>query len=286
MILITGAAGKTGRAVIRALVAKRQDVRAFVHRSEQVPVVEALGAQEVLVGDLHARETVAQALQGVRAIYHICPNVNPDELSIGQIAITAAREAGVERFVYHSVLHPQTEAMPHHWKKLRVEETLLESGLDYIILQPTAYMQNILTQWEKISKKGIYQVPYPSETRLSLVDLGDVAEVAAIVLTAPGHTGATYELVGTQALSQIEVVTILSHVLNRPVHVEVVPLDIWERDAVSSGLDDYQVETLIKMFRYYQRYGFWGNPNVLTSLLGREPTTFTDFMKQVVTQLL
>jgi uncharacterized protein YbjT (DUF2867 family) len=280
MILVTGAAGKTGRAVIRALTAKGEAVRALVHGPAQVRLVEEIGAREVVVGDMRLQATMDQAAQGVWAIYHICPNVSPDEVNIGQVAITAVRSAGAKRFVYHSVLHPQVEAMPHHWQKLRVEEQLFESGLSYTILQPAAYMQNVLAHWDQITEQGVYPVPYAVETRLGMVDLEDVAEAAAVVLTEPGHMGATYELVGGEAMSQTEVATILGQQLGRSVRAEVVPLEAWERQARESGLGDYQVETLVKMFRYYERYGFWGNPCVLGWLLGRSPTTFAAFIER------
>jgi uncharacterized protein YbjT (DUF2867 family) len=280
MILVTGAAGKTGRAVIRALIAKGEAVRALVHRPEQIQSVEALGAQQGVVGDMRLQVPMAQAAQGVQAVYHICPNVSPDEVAIGQVAIAAARSAGVKHFVYHSVLHPQVEAMPHHWQKLRVEEKLFESGLSYTILQPAAYMQNVLAHWDQIMGQGVYPVPYAVETRLSMVDLEDVAEAAAVVLTEPGHTGAVYELAGVEVLSQTEVATILSQQLERPVRAEAVSLETWERRARESGLGDYQVETLVKMFHYYERYGFWGNPRVLSWLLGRPPTTFAAFVER------
>lgn len=280
MILVTGAAGKTGRAVIRALTAKGEAVRALVHRPEQIRSVEASGAQQVVVGDMRLRATMDQAAQGVRAVYHICPNVSPDEVAIGQLAIVTARSAGVEHFVYHSVLHPQIEAMPHHWQKLRVEEQLFESRLCYTILQPTAYMQNVLAHWDQIMEQGVYPVPYAVETRLGMVDLEDVAEAAAVVLTEPGHAGAVYELAGAEVLSQTEVATILGQQLAHPVRAETVPLETWERRARESGLGDYQVETLVKMFRYYECYGFWGNPRVLSWLLGRSPTTFAAFIER------
>ena len=231
MILVTGAAGKTGRAVIRALTTKGEAVRALVHRPEQIQLVEALGAQQVVVGDMRFQATMDQAAQGVRAVYHICPNVSPDEVAIGQVAITAARLAGVKHFVYHSVLHPQVEAMPHHWQKLRVEEQLFESGLSCTILQPAAYMQNVLAHWDQIIEQGVYPVPYAVETRLGMVDLEDVAEAAAVVLTEPGHAEAIYELAGAEALSQVEVATILGQQLGRPVRAEVVSLETWERRA-------------------------------------------------------
>jgi uncharacterized protein YbjT (DUF2867 family) len=216
-----------------------------------------------------------------RRVYHICPNVSPDEVAIGQVSIAAARSTGVEHFVYHSVLHPQTEAMPHHWLKLRVEEALFTSGLSFTILQPTTYMQNVLAHWDRIVEEGIYRVPYTIETRLSMVDLEDVAEVAASALSEPGHVGATYELVGAPAMSQTEVAALLSQQLGRMVGAEILPIETWERRARSSGLGDYQVETLIKMFRYYEEYGFGGNPRVLSWLLGRPPTTFAAFVERI-----
>ena len=70
----------------------------------------------------------AQATQNMRAIYHICPNMHPDEIEIGKMAIAAAKRNNVARFIYHSVMHPQTETMPHHWNKLQVEALLFSSG--------------------------------------------------------------------------------------------------------------------------------------------------------------
>jgi uncharacterized protein YbjT (DUF2867 family) len=244
--------------------------------------VQSLGVQDVIVGDLLVREIVDQATQGVRAVYHIPPNVSPDEERFGQNLIASAGHTEVEHFVYHSVLHPQTEAMPHHWKKLRVEEMLLESGLPFTIMQPAAYMQNILAHWQKIEEEGIYPVPYPRETRLSMVDLHDVADVAALLLTESGHEGATYELVGTEPLSQKEVADMLTQGLGRPVRAERIPLNVWERGARASGLGDYQVEALVKMFGYYERFGFWGNSRVLSYLLGRPATSFSTFVEQIV----
>lgn len=281
MILITGAAGKTGRAIIRNLIAQGKTVRALVRRPEQVQPIKELGAQEVVVGDIRAQEIPDRITRQVRAIYHICPNMSPDEVTIGQAVIAAARSGGIEHFVYHSVLHPQTEAMPHHWQKLRVEEKLFESGLPYTILQPSAYMQNVLAYWDQIRQQGVYPIPYPAETRLGMVDLEDVAAAATVVLTQPGHIGATYELAGVEVLTQTQVAAILSQQLGYPVRVEVISLEEWKRGVRAAGLAGYQIETLVKMFRYYECYGFWGNSRVLNWLLEHPPTTFADFVKRV-----
>ena len=222
---------------------------------------------------------------GVEAIYHICPNVSPDEVEIGRTLLAAARRASVERFVYHSVLHPQTEAMPHHWRKLRVEEELFESGLAYTVLQPAPYMQNVLAHWRRVVEEGVYPVPYASTAQLAMVDLEDVAEAAATVLTHDGlthdgHLGATYELCGPENLDATEVASVLGDGLGRTVRALVVRREVWRAEARAAGLDDERCETLLAMFRYYERHGLVGNPSVLRWLLGREPTRFRQFVER------
>ncbi|MCB0185843.1 MAG: NmrA family NAD(P)-binding protein [Caldilineaceae bacterium] len=278
MILITGAAGKTGQALLQALNKRSAWVRAMVRTPVQGEVVKSLGASEVLVGDLHDREDLHQACQGITAIYHICPNMQADEFAIAAKVVEAATAAGVPRFVYHSVLHPQTQAMPHHWHKLQVEEQLFTTRLDFTILQPAAYMQNVLASWSSITAAGLYRVPYQTTTQLGMVDLHDVAEAAAQVLTTAGHSGATYELASGEWLTQDAVAAILSKVLARPVRAEMQPRVEWETHARQSGLTDYAIATLLKMFDYYERHGFGGNGTILRGLLGREPTRFADCM--------
>jgi uncharacterized protein YbjT (DUF2867 family) len=284
MTLVTGAAGKTGRAIVRALAARGQQVRALLRRAEQVEALKAVGAREMVVGDVRDETMLRAAMIGARSVYHICPNVHPDEVAIGQAAIAAARESGAGRFVFHSVLHPQTEAMPHHWNKLRVEEALFESGLNYTIVQPAAYMQNMLAEWESIAERGVYRVPYSVDAPFSLVDLEDVAEAAARVLTEAGHIGATYELAGADALTPVSMAETLSTVLGRPVRAEQESIDAWADRAKASGLGSYAAETLAKMFRYYDRHGLRGNPRVLTLLLGRQPTRFESFVRRLATE--
>jgi NAD(P)H dehydrogenase (quinone) len=178
------------------------------------------------------------------------------------------------------VLHPQIEAMPHHWQKMHVEEMLFVAGFDLTVLQPTAYMQNILGAWDGVVRDGVFRFPYPAATRLSLVDLDDVGEAAAVVLTQDGHGGATYELVGTPALSQTEVASALSAALGRGVRAEDEPLAAWEARARASGMGEYERATLAAMFRYYAERGLIGNPNTLRWLLGRAPTDLASFFER------
>jgi NAD(P)H dehydrogenase (quinone) len=268
MILVTGAGGKTGKAVLKALVARGATVRAFVRSAAHHTALKAIGVHDVEVGEMDDPCAWSQAIRGTSAVYHICPNVSPHELPFAKGLIAAAATHGIRRFVYHSVLHPQIEAMPHHRAKLRVEELLFSSGLDVTILQPTAYMQNSLAEWDRMVGDGIYRVPNPVETKLSLVDLDDVAE---------GHSGASYELVGTPPMSQIEIADTFGHALQRAVRAEAEPVEAWTQRARSAAMDNYQLETLAKMFEAYARDGLKGNPNVLGWLLKRPPTSLAAF---------
>ncbi len=281
-IALTGAAGKTGLATIRALARRGAAVRALVRRDVQEDAVREAGAREAVRGDLRDATAADELLHSATALYYVCPNVSPDEVAIGRTLIDAARRAGVERFVYHSVLHPQTESMPHHWRKLRVEEMLLASGLQTTILQPAAYMQNVLAHAERVTDEGVFPVPYALTARLSLVDLDDVAEAAAVVLTEPGHRDATYELCGDEALDAHAVASILGEELGRDVVAAAVEVGEWRAEARAAGIDEERCETLDAMFRYYDRHGLVGNGNVLRWLLGRPPTSFRAFTARCI----
>jgi NAD(P)H dehydrogenase (quinone) len=278
MILVTGAAGKTGNAVVKALVAKGASVRALVRRAEQTAALKALGAAEVCVGSFVDPHAMAVAAKGTQAIYHICPNVSRDEVAFARAVAGAAQAHDVKRFVFHSVLHPQIEAMPHHWEKMRAEAMLFAAGFDLTILQPAAYMQNIRGALRGVVDDCVYRIPYPVKTRLSLVDLDNVAEVAALVLTAEGHIGATYELAGTWPLSQTEVAAAIGEALGHSVRAEAEPVEAWEARARAAGMPDHERATLVAMFRYYARHGLIGNPNTLRWLLGRSPNSLAGFI--------
>jgi uncharacterized protein YbjT (DUF2867 family) len=284
MILVTGAAGKTGRAVVTALAAAGARVRAMVRRPEQIVALQALGAAEAVIGSFEDTDSLRRVANGVRAIYHICPNVSRDELAYARSLAAAARDCRVRRFVYHSVLHPQIEAMPHHWRKMRVEEMLMRADFALTILQPTAYMQNILGAWRSIASDGVWTIPYPAETRISLVDLDDVAAAAALVLTQEGHDGATYELVGTAPLSQREVAAAIGAALGKSIRIEEQSVEAWQAQAEAGGMEANARSELAAMFRYYASHGLRGNPNTLRWLLGRAPNDLGRFLARHVSK--
>ncbi|MEJ5314770.1 MULTISPECIES: NmrA family NAD(P)-binding protein [Anaerolinea] len=280
MILVSGAAGKTGLAIIQALSRRGKSVRAWVYREEQRQRVLTQGAAEVITGDMLEERVWREALQGTEAVYHICPNMSPDEGAIADILLKVLCRLNGVRLVYHSVLHPQVEAMPHHWAKMRVEERIFASGVPFTILQPCAYFQNLLAFRQSVLEQGVLSIPYSIQARLSMVDLLDVAGVAAKVLSETGHEGAIYELAGPQPVSHEQVAAVLSRLLNRLIQAQSIPLEDWIHQAERSGMSAYAVETLAKMFAYYDAHGLIGNARVLECLLGRAPVSLETFLSR------
>ena len=277
MILVTGAAGPTGLSVIAALAARGQAVRALAHRAEQREALLAAGAREVLLGDMIDAAAMREALGGVRALYHIPPGARPPEALVlmGDTLLQAAGEVGVALFVFHSVLHPQIEGLPHHRPKLLFEGRLLDSGLPFTVLQPTSYLQN----WTgRLGEEALY-VPWGVEARLTMVDLEEVAEVAARVLTEPGHLNATYELCGGD-VTVGEIAREMSVVLGKQVRAQQIPVAAWQEMLQKFGRSAGEAALLGQMAQYYDSGRFRGNPQVLSWLLGRPPRTLAEVLRR------
>ncbi|KAF5052082.1 NAD(P)H azoreductase [anaerobic digester metagenome] len=284
MILITGANGQVGRAIIKALLSKGEQVRAFVFRNEHVQEIKKLGDMDVVVGNMLNQEDLDRAFSGVNRVYHICSAINPDEVLIGEMVINAARKANVKHFVFHSVLHSVLQEMPHHQKKLIVEQLVVDSGIPYTIVQPTVFMQNIFESWNSIVEKGVFVQKFftTPNTRMCLVDLDDVAEAAAIILTSSDHFNASYEFSGSENLSLQDMVEVMGQCLNREIKVETLSDEMLSSQLRKFGADDYRVNTLLKMFHHYNEHGFYGNPNILKWMIGRKPNDFITFFKRAL----
>jgi uncharacterized protein YbjT (DUF2867 family) len=279
-ILVTGASGRTGRAAIAAIARRGGKVRAFIRRAEVADELKALGAAETVLGDLMDRDALARAVGGAGQILHICPPMHPQEDVLAATMIDLAAHANVDRLVLYSVLHPLLSDVPHHARKLAAEQRLVDSGLPYTILQPGRYMQHLVPIWKSVLATGVHAMPFSASAKFSVVDLADLAEAAALVLTKDGHESATYQLAGPQPLSQQDMAAVLTDLLGRPIRAEAKPLDEMLRDARAAGMPAERIETMRLMNVHYDSHGLVGNPNVLAWLLGRPPGTFADFVRR------
>ena len=280
-ILLTAANGRSGRAVLTQLAGKGADVKVFLRDQRQWPALQALGAGAFAEGDMQDASTINAALAGCEAIIHIGPPMHPNEVEITSRFIDAALARGVSRFVYYSVMHPLRRAVRHHRLKLDAEETLIESGLPYTIVQPMRYMQHLELIWKKVLETGIHAMPFNIDAKFNVADLRDLAEATAIVATQPEHLYATYELAGPEALSQHDMAAAISRVLGRKIRAETLSLEQMEKNARAAGASNDRIEQMLTMNQHYDRFGFRGNPNVLRWILGREPNTYENYVARL-----
>jgi uncharacterized protein YbjT (DUF2867 family) len=280
-VLVSGANGRTGRAVITALVKRGAAVRAFIRKPEQADGLKAFGAREIAVGDMLAAETIMAAMRDCDGVVHIGPPMHPDEKLITTHFVTAARAVNVKRFVYYSVMHPLRREVPHHARKLDTEEMVIESGAPYTIIQPIRYMQHLETIWKDVLSTSVHAMPFNTHVKFNVADLVDLADATALCATTQGHIYATYELAGPESLSQEDMAATLTQVLKRPIMARQIPLDEMAAKAKAAGATDLRIETMRKMNGHYDHSGFLGNANVLRWLLGREPTRFKAYVERL-----
>jgi NAD(P)H dehydrogenase (quinone) len=284
MFVVTSAAGFSGRNVCTALLRRGHVVRAFVKNETQAETLRVLGAQQTVVGDIASAADARRALDGVRAVYLICPRFHEDEPGIVRTWIAEAERMRTPRFVYQGVAHPYIQAMPHHWDKLQGQLMLEQSTLPYAVIQPTNYMRNVTWAWNWLLTEGRYTLPYSATTLLTWVDADDVAEAAAMVLTEPGHEGGAYELCGTpDGLSRAHICQLLSTCLGRPIEAATATWETWRQLPRYRGWSEGQMARLKAMFDYYDRHGLRaGNPRVLSMLLGRPATTYAQYLQRLM----
>jgi len=280
MILVTAANGNQGKLLIPRLFAAGIPVRASVRSESSAETLRASGVTDVIVGDLADAGVLERAVRGVDAIYHVGPTLSPSEREVGFAIIDAAVAAGVNHFVMSSVLHAITTDLVQHEIKRDIEEHLLSSGLDFTILQPTNYM--LAHRLKPAFERGVFELTWSLDRRQSLIAPEDIAEVAALVLgDLEHHVGATYELASAGRYTAHDLADIISRVVGRPVVAGEIDVDTFAGRIfanIDPGEKEYRLRAMHAISARYSSNDFVGNPNVLTWLLGRTPTTWEQFV--------
>src|SRR3954452_20184576 len=237
-ILVTGATGTIGRQIVEQLVSRGADVRALVRD----PAKANFPAGVTLVqGDLLDVDSLRGAFSGVSTLF-LLNAVVPDEFTQALIALNLAREAGVERIVYVSVIHSDLYVnVPHFAGKFGVERMIEQMGFKAAILRPAYFMQNDLMIKDAVTGQGVYPMPLGSKG-LAMIDARDIDEIAAIELIRREKSAAPLplhriNLVGPDVLTGTDVAGIWSEVLGRPIAYPGDDTAGFETAAVHAELD-------------------------------------------------
>ena len=279
-ILVTGATGRVGRQVVNQLVNRGADVRALVRDPSKADFPASVN---VVQGDMLDLESLRRAFVGVRTLF-LLNAVAGDEFTQALIALNVARESGVERVVYLSVMHAERFVnVPHFAVKSGAERMIEQMGFSATILRPAYFMDNEHMVKDVIVNHGVYPMPIGSKG-VAMVDTRDIAEVAAIELirrdTAPGKLPIEIiNLVGPDTLTGPELASIWSETLGRPVAYGGDDPTGFESN-VASFLPKWMAYEMRLMAERYVSDGMVpqaGDVERLTTLLGRPLGSYRDF---------
>jgi uncharacterized protein YbjT (DUF2867 family) len=258
-------------------------VRGLVREAGRVAAARANGADEVAVADLRAPETLQRALEGVQGVFYLGPAFAPDESALGLAMVAAARRAGVRRFVFSSVIQPTDTALDNHASKIPVEQALFASGMQFTVLQPANFFQNLLGAWPRVLQQGVLAEPYPSDVPVARVDYRDVAEAAALAFTTDRLANGCFELAGEAGISRHEIVALMGDALGRPVAAREEPFDDWAA-RLPLRYTAAQWQMLRKVHEHYAAHGLRANTLVLHAVLERPPTSMRAFVQELAAE--
>ncbi len=269
MIVVTGATGNVGGEVVAALLARGQQVRALVRDAQRSSLPADV---EVVQGDLDLPESLTSSLAGARAVFLLG--------GWGDMRGLMRRIAGAG--VRHVVLLSSRcviggradNPITHMW--LESEAAVRESGLGWTILRPSSFHSNALRWLPQLRERDLVQAPWP-QVAVASIDPADIAAVAALALTEPGHERIELALSGPQALTPGEQVAVLAGVLKRPLHYE--PLS--DEAARTRMATDTPAPIIEAFFRFYSE-GEFDDSIVLDAverILGRPPRAFADWAR-------
>ncbi len=275
-ILVIGGTGTVGSQVVRELLARKAEVRVLTRSGDRAKGLPA-GAEGV-IGDLLDPGTVRSVFKGIDSVFMLLA-VSATETHEGLMAVNGMRMAGVKRIAYMSVHNlDQALHLPHFGSKLPIETVLKTSGISYTILRANNFFQNDYLFKDAMITHGVYPQPI-GDVGLSRVDVRDIAEAAAIVLTTPGHEGQTYNLVGPDVHTGKSTAEVWGRALGKTIAYGGNDLDAWEQQSLQF-LPAWMVFDFKLMYSFFQDKGLTSTRSDIerqTKLLGHSPRNFEDF---------
>jgi uncharacterized protein YbjT (DUF2867 family) len=279
MILVTGAAGLNGTALVRTLSAKGIPVRALVRNVTKAAPLAALPHVEIVVADMAKPETLPDALANIdRAMLN--SSADPAMLEVQSIFIAAAAKAGVKHVVKLSGIMPELDS-PFRFARMHgeIEKRLEASGMAFTHLRSGEFMPTYFRQLPSIVAKGALFLPMEDQ-KIASIDVGDLAEISALVLTRPGHEGKIYPLTGPEALTMTEVAERLSAATGKIIkYINVAPEDA-KKAQLAAGLPPYMADAIAELFAERRKGKESQVSPIAEGLLGRRPTSFAEFAKR------
>ncbi len=280
-ILITGATGHLGRLVVNKLKQKISPERivALVRSAEKAADI-GLGV-EIKEGDYNKPETLNQAMKGIDILLLISSSEVGKRAEQHKNVIDAAKQAGVKRIVYTSLLHADTSSLSLAEEHVATEADLKASGIAYTILRNGWYTENYADSIQGALASGAI-IGSAGEGKISAATRADYADAAVIVLTTEGHEGKTYELAGDESFSLRELAAEISRQSGKDISYNNLPEEVYAAQLVSFGLSEELARAIAGWDLGIAKGDLFDESHQLSKLTGRPATPLAAFVEKAV----
>ncbi|MBM4366365.1 MAG: NmrA family NAD(P)-binding protein [Deltaproteobacteria bacterium] len=271
-VLVLTATGTTGAATVKALLAQGAVVRAGTRDPSKASF--AAGVQAV-AWSYDDRATWNAALQGVDALYLAMPPFRADEAEVGTAILAAAKAAGIKRIVKLSAIGVEANpASPHRQVELAIEA----SGLDWVHLRPSFFMENFIEFYGgPIKAEGALYVP-AGKGKTGFVAAADIGAMAAAALLG-NATGEAWVITGPEALDHDDVAALIGDATGKPVKYHDIPAQVFADALRSFGSSEVGVATMSALYEYVRNGWTGALTGEVERVLGRPPTPFADWAR-------
>jgi uncharacterized protein YbjT (DUF2867 family) len=268
MILVTGATGTVGSEVVKQLQRANAKFKIAQRAKEKA---SSQSADSVLF-DYDDPSTFAPALKGIDKLFLLSP---PGRTPLEPRVIDAAHKAGLKHVVKLSVYGADGEDYIFAREHRAAEKKIESSGIAYTFLRPNGFMQNYVGNFgATIKSQGAFYLP-AADSRCSVVDVRDIAAVAAAALTKPGHDGKIYTITGPEALSNSEIAGKLSRAVGK--EIKYVAISDNDFRKALAGAPEGVVTALLDLMHYYISGKAARVTNDIERVTGKKPITFDQF---------
>jgi uncharacterized protein YbjT (DUF2867 family) len=282
MILITGAAGLNGAAVVREFSRNGVAVRALVRDRSRAAAIAGLPHVEIVEGDMARAETLGRALDGIDRALMISSS-NPQLAETQSRFIDASKAAGVPHVVKFSGKESGIGFDAGNFRFTRmheeIEQYLEGSGLAWTHLRPSQFMQVYLREAPTIARKGLLMLAHDN-AKLSPVDIEDIARIAFAVLVQAGQHGRAFDITGPEALDMAEIAAAIGTAIGKPVRYQNVSPEDRRRALEAAGLPTFTIDALDEQAAERRRHPESRVDLGAHTLFGVKPTTFAEFARR------
>ena len=275
-ILITGATGTIGTALCQQLSEKAIPFRAMSRSKEDAEKIKTLHGAEIVIADFDKPDTLEKALEGINHAFLLTSSSEKTK-QLQLNFVQAAQKANLEHIVklsqYLADANSPVRFLRYH---AAVEQKIKDVGIHYTFLRPNLFMQGLLGFKEPIAHQGKFFATL-GKAKVSLIDIRDIAAVAAEALQGTSHYNKIYNLTGPEALTHDEIAEKLSKALDKPVEYVNVSDEEMLKSLLAVGFPEWQAHGLIEDYAHYARGEAENVTITVKEVTGQEPRKFETF---------